>query len=321
MSEIDTRKKDDDEISLVDILVVLIKHRRLILITVLIGVIISAGSWIVLRRQPVVQPVEQVVMDDAEGKIGISFNPAAPVFIREGLQIFFYDPHLYYDALRKAGYRVLNLEDLNMEPLNGKKVISLTDPAEKEEALAVINRRLINNQNMRGNNYPADDQRLTLTVRSHYTVEILFRHRDPGKLRRFLTALLDNTEELLGNHYSDFIKDYVSYFETYKINNSPEQDEYLQYRWVSAYLDGKNTILVEYIPAEAALVTRMVNAAPPPPSGRMQPKTVSVIIIAGFIFGAVFLAFAVEAFKNIRKDTAVRVKIQEALGKEPGDGA
>jgi hypothetical protein len=317
MPEIDTQRNDDGEISLVDLVVVLLKHRRLIVIVVLIGIIAAGGAWLVLRRRPMAQPVEPVTVVEAEGKIGMSFSPVAPVFIREGLFIFFYDPHLYYDALREAGYTGLNLEELNMEPLNGKQVISLTDPAEKEEALAVINRRFINNQTMRGNYYPVEDQRLALTVRSHYTMEILFRHREPEKLRRFLTALLDEVEQKLGNYYDFYIKDYVSHFETYRINNWPGQVEYLQYKWAAAYLEGKDTILIEHIPAEVAPISR-VNA-PPPPSRQMRPRTVSLVIIAGFIFGAVFLAFAVEAFKNIKKDGAVRVKLREALGKESKD--
>jgi hypothetical protein len=318
MSGIDTQKRDDEEISLVDLLVVLLRRRRMICAVLLIGIIVAGGAWLVLRRRPAPQPGEPVVVEEGEGKIGMSFNPAAPVFIREGLFIFFYDPHLYYDALREAGYKDLDLEYLNMEPLNGKKIISLTDPGKKEEALMVINRRFINNQHLRGNWYPIEDQRLTLTVRSHYTMEILFRHQDPEKLGRFLTILLAKVEKTLGDYYSDYIQSYVSHFETYRINSVPGQVELSQYTWAKAYLDGKDAILIEHIPAGVAPITRVVSAPPPPPR-QMAAKTVSLIIIAGAVFCAVFLAFALEAVKNIKKDGTVRVKIREALGKEPGD--
>jgi hypothetical protein len=324
MSEIDTGKRGDEEISLVDLLVVLLKYRRMILAVVLIGVVAAGGAWLVLRRPSAPQPVEPpVVVEEAEGKIGISFNPATPVIIREGIQIFFFNPRLYYDALREAGYRILDLEYLNMEPLNGKKIISLTNPSEKEEALAIINWRFINNQNMRGSPYSGEDRRLLLTVRSQYIMEILFRHQDPEKLRRFLTALRKEAEKTLGDYYRTYITEYTAFFERYRMNDSPEQVEYFQYRWAAAYLDGKAAILVEHIPAEAVSISRVVNdsPSPPPPPQRMAAKTLSLIIIAGSIFCAVFLAFAVEAVKNIEKDGTARAKIQEALGKKSEDGA
>jgi hypothetical protein len=317
MSEIDTQKKDYEEISLVDLLVVLIRQRRLILIVVLMGIVAAGGTWFVLRKRPVPQPAAPVVVEEAEGKIGISISPLAPVFIREGLFIFFYDPLLYYEALREAGYERLILADLNMDPLNGKKSISLTNPAEKEEALIVINRRFIINQNLRGSWYPIEDQRLTLTVRGHYTMEILFRHREPEKLKRFLKILFDKMEKTLGDYYDVYIKDYISHFEAYRINNWPGHIEYLQYRWAVDFLAGKDHILVEHIPVAVAPITKVINAPPPPKQTRA--RTVSLVILAGFVFGAIFLAFAVDAFKNIKRDGTIRGKIREALGKEPNN--
>jgi hypothetical protein len=313
MPELDAQKKDNEEISLVDILLVLLRQRRLILVMVLIGIVTAGGIWVIFRNQQVVQPTAPVAVEGAEGRIGISISTVAPAFIREEFHIFFYDPHLYYDALREAGYRSLVLEDLNMEPLNGKKIISLVDPAEKEEALMVINRRFINNQGIQGNQYPGEDQRLVLTMRGR-TMEILFRHREPGKIKLFLAALKDKLEKRLGNFYNAGIIDYVSYFETYKKNEIPGQAEYLQYRWAKAYLEGEEKILVEHIPVAAALVVRVT--APLPPPKQAPVKTVSLVILAGFVFGAVFLAFVIDTFKNIKKNEAIRTKIREALGKE-----
>jgi hypothetical protein len=317
MPENEAQKNNDEEISLVDLFVVLLKHRRLIVAVILVGIMAAGGAWLVLRRRQPPPPALPVVVDEAEGKMGLSFSPIAPVFIREGLFIFFYDPLLYYDALKAAGYESLNLGDLNMEPLNDKRIISLTDPAEKEEALVVISRRFINNQNLRGGYYPSEDQRLVLTVRSHYTMEIIFRHREPEKLKLFFAALLAGSEKMLADYYDVYIKDYISHFETYRINNWPGQVEYLQYKWAKAYLEGNDRILIEHIPAAVAPITRIIN--PPAPPKVMRAKTVSLIIFAASIFGAVFLAFFVDALKNIKKDGTVREKIRQALGKEDKD--
>jgi hypothetical protein len=258
MPEINIRQNADDEISLIDLLVVLLKYRRLILVVGIIGIIVAACFYAlrVGKSKPGIPELE----DKYSGRMMVVVNPR----LGGGVQTWFDSKDMITDSIEDAGLPEEALSALTIAYRNSGADISFkAGVAEKEQ------------------------------------IEKLF------------SLLLERAEALAAAYYERYAEDIIDYIESgeFEITGA----DYNRYRWARDFLSGSETVLQTLYPP---LITEE-----PDVLERGSLRMISIVIVLASVFLAVFLAFALNALKNIRSDNEVRAKIREALGKENRNSA
>jgi hypothetical protein len=133
-----------------------------------------------------------------------------------------------------------------------------------------------------------------------------------GQIEKFFSELLGGAESMAASYYAQYAADIISYFESLQdLGKDYSAQDYIRYQWALDFLSGRDTVLKAlYAPSVSSSKTRL--GAP--------PQTVSVVIIFAFLFFAVFLAFVLNALKNIDADSEAMAKIRGALAKEKRNG-
>jgi hypothetical protein len=291
----------DDEISLIDLFVVLLKRWRLIVSITLIAVL-SSFVWVFLIPQPMVPVVY-------EGKMTVTLNPVAAMLAPVDLVSVFNRPELVFSAFGDTGLAILEL--------NGAAV-SLDGKTEQSAVLSFIENNMIQDRKnfsvipvVGGNSLP---------VQTANTANIMFRYEDPDIVRSFLEALLKRGNAAAGEFMRPFMEAFIVDYEAFMasdglaLNKSLSLDEVRQYNFSKTVLAGKEKIVVELPPP--LLVTE--NTSTVLPSGQ-KGKLVKffVVVLAAFFF-SVFLAFCLNALDNLKKDRKTLNKLRDALGKKGG---
>ncbi|MDR0688721.1 MAG: hypothetical protein LBG08_00430 [Spirochaetaceae bacterium] len=252
MPENEIRKSDDDEISLIDLLVVLLEYRRLILTVVIFGIIAAVGFYAVRvgKTKPGIPELEEKY----SGRMMVIINPR----LGGGIQTWFDFKDMITDSIRDSGL-----------------------PEEAVSALTI---------NYWGN---GADIHFKSGVGEKEQIEKLF------------SLLLEKAETMAAAYYGRYAEDLISYVDSgeFEITGT----DYNRYRWAKDFLSGDETVLQTLYPP---LITKEVEILE-----RGSLRMSSVIIVLAFTFLAVFLAFAVNAFKNFSADNEALAKIRGALGK------
>jgi hypothetical protein len=143
-------------------------------------------------------------------------------------------------------------------------------------------------------------------------------HLKPGpwteeQVENLLTALIRNAETLAAAYYTQYARDIAAYFES---SASPDKDypagfsprDYALYRWAKDFLGGRDTVLKTLYPPQ-------VSEAEQAGGGGVSPLIAGGGIVVASIFLGVFLAFLLNALRNIGADGGAMAKIRSALGK------
>jgi hypothetical protein len=252
MNDLPEKKDTDDEISLVDLLVVLLKYRRLILAVVILGIIASVCFYAI--RVGKTKPAMPELEEKYAGRMMMIINPR----LGGGLQTWFDSKDLIIDSIKDAGL-----------------------PKEALSALAI---------GYRGNG-----------------ADIQFR---PGvaekeQIEKLFSLLLERVETLAAAYYERYAEDLISYVDSgeFEITGA----DYNRYRWAKDFLSGSETVIQTLYPPLIIEEEELLE--------RKSLRTTSVVIVLAFAFLAVFLAFALNAFKSFSADTDAMAKIRGALGK------
>jgi hypothetical protein len=267
--------KPDDEISLVDLFVVLLKYRVMIIVVAVIG-IIAGGAYFVVNPGSLEGKGEAAVVVagiDAgyEGRMSVVVNPRLARESAERFPDWFESRELLEVSLEEAGYT-----------------------------------------------FDEDFKKLGLNNRA-YSVDISFKtskgKKEPVEL--LLTALLRNAETLALLHYTPYAEDIVAFFESAReAGREYTTLDYVRYRWARDLLMGEDTVLKLLYPP---LVTANAQANAASVVAAKSPLATSVVIVFAALFLAVFLAFGLNALKNIKADDETMAKIHEAIDKKPHD--
>jgi hypothetical protein len=250
-------KDSDDEISLIDLLVVLLKYRRLILLVTILGVIFAVGFYAlrVGKSKPAIPELEEKY----SGRMMVIINPR----LGGGLQTWFDSKDMITDSIKDAGL--------------------------PEEAISALSIGYRNNG-----------------------ADIYFK---PGvgekeQIEKLFSLLLKRAETMAAAYYSRYAEDIIAYVE------SGEFDivggDYNRYRWAKDFLSGNETVL-------QTLYSPLI-IEDKEPLERKSLRMTSVVIVVASVFLAMFLAFVLNALKNISADNETRAKIRGALGKDGGKG-
>jgi hypothetical protein len=256
-----------DEISLVDLFVVLLRYRRLILVFALLGLAVSIGYYVIQRDEE--DPKEETLKIERlyGGRITVAINPRMG---RSGLERFpgwFNSEDLLNAALKEAG-------------LGGSA-----------------------------------GSRFTVAYNQNDGVDIVLKPGpgSTGQVEKLFSGLMGGAEAMAASHYAQYAADIISYFESLQdLGKDYSAQDYIRYQWARDLLSGRDTVLKAlYAPSISSSKTE---------SGA-SPQVLSLVIFFAFLFFAVFLAFVLNALKNIGADKEAMVKIRGALAKEKRNGA
>jgi hypothetical protein len=278
MSENKISQSNDDNISLVDLFVVLLKYRRLILTVTLLG-IIAAGAYYVLQRgkgSPAAQvPEEAQAPGEYEGRMMVGVNPRLGKSGIDEIPYWFSSRDILDASLKEAG-------------VSGKA----------EDLLVVT--------------YNRNDE-AEIYFKSGFDEKKKIERR---QIEDTFSVLLKNVETFAAGYYRRYAEDLVSYFEAAPSGGGRSGADYVRYRWAKDFLAGNDVVFVLLHPPFVSEVT--VSApTPAPASGYGAPLAISAVIVFASLLLAVFMAFLLNALRNMGADSEVMSKIRGALGKKP----
>jgi hypothetical protein len=257
----EARKNDDDEISLIDLFVVLLKYRRLIIGFIVLGFAVSAAHYVIqtVNGRKISSTGEAW---EYEGSISVAINPRLGRDGTEKFPAWFNSRKLFEDALEEAGLGERTFDSFVVTYNQNDGVNSMLKPGAGDEE----------------------------------------------RVEKFFSMLLNNAESMAADYYAGYAKDIILYFESLQDTGKDySAHDYVRYCWAKDILSGKDTVLKALYPP---LVRRNIGG------WRTSTRIVSLVIFIAFLFFAVFLAFVLNAIRNISSDSEVTAKIRGALGKE-----
>ena len=295
---------DEDTVSLIDLVAVLLRHRRLILgatagvlALVLVGAFLYPPLALAKARQNRIVEATMSLMlaSNFEGSIGATEGTN---FLLQSL----YDPSNLLEALRGAGFDTIGTTAIGAD-------------ADMEKALYTIRRRIVDNKDLNGS--PLKESDRVFTVKQEKSAIVLvFMDTDPEKAK----ALLINLISIVSNDLRTFALPIAeatveSYQRLLEIGNPNETIEasiaqdYKAYKAARNLIDGTLTpitvlrkpyILVEEISIQAIR--------------RDFIKKGALAVFAVF-FMTVLLAFVLQYVDAIKKDPESMTKLKDALTK------
>jgi hypothetical protein len=271
------RKDVNDEISLIDLFVVLIKYRRLIIIFAVLGLVVSAAYYGIRTFGRQVSSAEmstgkvEVLTGEFEGYMTVAINPRLGRSGTERFPTWFNSRELIKAALEEA-------------ELTGWTYTSFAISYSHNDEVNIVLKPGIG---------------------------------DKERVERLFSILLNNVEAMAAVYYTDYAEDIISYFESLRdMEKDYSAQDYIRYCWARDFLAGDDTVLKALYPPFVFGEYKVSSSESP------QTANLSIVLVIffAFLFFAVFLAFVLNAIKNISGDGEAMTKIRGALGKKNGDG-
>ncbi len=305
MSENINNTPQEDEIDLLDLFIVLLKHRCLIICSFL-GVIclILAGyffypSWKyekTLERQNV-----EAIMTLGTGSnleaVGINYN----------IPSLFTSAPLLLQSLKNAGIQQLGPEDDS---------IDLTNPEQNVRALNYVLQIFVNHKTLDGETIEEKDLPFfyTLPSKDAQYFELKYYHKDSDLALAFLNSLYRNANQKLLENIQPQLQALAAAGETAG-NKTTGTSAILQDAQQLSNVAQK--ILDGSIPAlELLEQPYYVKNEVSKKAIQSSYRKMAVILIFAVFFLSIFLAFILEFIENIKSDEERMAKIRKALNKE-----
>jgi hypothetical protein len=212
--------------------------------------------------------------------IAISLTPGARYLLSyQSFIPYFIYPRVIQDAIEDT-------QRIALQPQELLQWIPVQDPVAGEvRTYTSANKKLFLKENLRSG-----------------VLEISYNGDDPQSGIVFLQSLFLYGSIALENHVTPLAKEFI---DAYESSSLPVADN--DYVMVKAVCDGKMPVLVQlfdpYVLEQEAVQT-----------GRKY-SVVALVIVFAAVFFSVFLAFCINALKNIKNDQESMRKLREALGK------
>lgn len=292
-------EQQDDEISLIDLLVVLLKHWKLVVfIPLIVAIFAGAFYW---YKSSITKPVLRT-----ETSISFSVNPLVKQFVSSVnledsiVNIYLKDTTLFYDILSQ----------LKMNKL-GQYAI----PSDQDEAFALIKYLLIEGKTPSQNKLSDTERPLLVTTTNDLiTITVRFNNKEIDNKeieQQFIALLVQALNKKINDLIIPIAKKEAQDYEQLLVEGSKTASNLLQ-----------NTLAVRYTAYSSAL--RYLKGEQEPfvltnpvtfktTISSLPLKTIILVSIIAALFFAIFLAFILEAIENIKKDPDAMAKIRSAL--------
>ncbi len=298
----------DDEIDLIDLFIVLLKHRKLILGTTLaVLLILGAGYFI----YPPYQYKKAVDSQLYEVNMEIKLNPMSESFTTD------YDPKkdfsnssILLSSLQKAGYKELGYGESEM--------VDISSNADKQKALNIVRQYLIKNQTLNGD--PLDEETRILKITNTNTnanIHITFKDKNSDMALAFLMALIENVNEKILEDIIPKLDLIVSNYNSVLSGDMPNDviKEILvkdneEYQLAVAILQGNFNFFK--LVGEPSIFKAQLSIE----KFKGSYKKTAVIVLFAVFFLTIFLAFILQFLEQIKSNDESMAKIREALKKK-----
>jgi len=294
----------DDTVSLVDLVAVVLRRRRLITVATLGAAALSLALYLVYPQYKMAQAErERIVEVNMSLMLGSGFRVG--VGEAEGTNFLIqslYDPASILSALRTAGYDHIEKTLINQG-------------ADQDKALYTIRRRFMDNRGLDGS--PLNENSRLYSVRQDKGVIIIvFKNGDPEKAKAFLNALETGVKRDLLEFVLPYARATIdSYERLLMVQNPNETIEASIAQGYRDYATAKSLIAGE---ASPLTLLRKPYVLMPEVSIQAIRKDVlkkCVLLVFGVFFLSVFAAFVLQYVDTVKKDPESMGKIQDALKK------
>lgn len=295
------KKSWNDEISLIDLLAVLLRRRRLILVCTLIALIMGTAAVLILPERKYQKSIENRTYEAI-----INCRPSSGVLnlyeqeeLDQLILLVLTNPVNILEALKKA----------QIERIADIKINGIDD----SELIYAIDQRLVRNLDKEGNEI--SPIYTSYKVRGSYKVSLKLKEDD--KAKQFLINMVDMANDHLTRIILPEAEAEMRTFENISSIEYPRQviEENLQ----SAY--ERYTSAVRFFSGEEEALIPIQGPFVLIPEIELEDiregiLTKTIIAVVGVFFVSVLLAFFIHWVENVRKDPESMAKIHEALGKE-----
>lgn len=295
----------EDEISLIDLFVVLLRHRRLIILSTIGSMILGLAMIVWLPGYQYSKAVDTQVV---EGTTNFMISSALKAilgdlesthFINQSLN----DPQNILQALREAGY----------QELDDKTRIDASVP--EQEALFSIRRRFLQNKSRSGNVLKQEQAVYKATIASG-TGTISFKNRDEEKVSAFQLALINNMNIELAEYSRPQARSKLQALEALLSSDRASESTGLtmiqnheNYLLIKNYLqDGTNPVTILRQP-------QVFKTELAPEVFKQGVVTKAIVLVFAVFFMAVFAAFVLQFVESVKKDPESMGKIRDAMAK------
>ncbi|GAB1431793.1 hypothetical protein MASR2M29_04180 [Spirochaetota bacterium] len=299
---------DNDEISLIELFIVLLKHRWLIFLPVLTVLLLFVVIYIFYPHYKISRTENEKYYEEA---LIITISPDLARLREESAMLelldgFFRDPSVIYKTLLAIDY-------------DAKENLEIELYTDRDKAIDQIKKRLIENKSFTGRKLDKA-QRLYTIQKSGSQISLKFVDENPKTARLFLSEISKSAAEKIKEYLQAPAKDYLHIYKDLLILlDSSSMDKALE----SSLMD----IYYKYVVADSVVNNAIepFDVTESPENILMRDETIpeirksiakkGIILIFAIFFLSVLAAFILNAIENIKKDPATMEKIREALGK------
>ncbi len=294
----------EDTISLIDLFAVVLRRRRLIILSTLCAVALGIIAYFVYPAYSLAKAErERIVEVNMSLMLGSSFDGSiAEVEGTNFLIQTLTDPSTILAALRTAGYNKVD-----------KIPIEAGDA--EDRALYSIRRRLVENKAADGSGLK-ESSRLYSVKLDKSVVSIVFKNGDPEKARAFLGALLVTVERDLHAFILPFAESIIASYERFLMMQNPS--EAVEASIAQGYRDYSIAKSIAAGTSSTLTILRKPYVLVPELSLATIQKDVlkkAIILVFGVFFMAVFAAFVLQYVDTVKKDPESMSKLRDALAK------
>lgn len=298
------QQMDEDTISLIDLFAVMLRWRKLIILSTLAAVTLAVVAYVAIPPYSLAKARKERIVDvNTSVMLGSVFGDV--VSVAEGTNYLLQsitDPDNVLTALRGAGYDAI-------------EKISIDRVASKDEALFLIRSRVIENKGVDGTGLK-ESQRIFSYKLDRGVLTLVFRNGDGEKGSRFIQLLLEKA----GAELADFAKPFAetaieSYERLLEVKNPNDAiaasiaNDYRKYDQARRFVDGRLTALTSLRDPYVLVPIFSID------SYRSDWLKKGILLVFGVFFMAIFAAFVLQYIDTVRNDPESMAKIREALKK------
>jgi len=303
--------QNDDEISLLDLFIVLLRYWKLIAGVTLAFIIPVTAGFFIYPAYKYKKAMEEVKM---QGIMQLEIVPKAQTYISQSLDSFILRSDIIYESLYSAGMKEFTYKG-GKESISGetqKRVMSLID------MFWIKNIVLKGNTSIREKqdnifNLKRMDPSSVMDTSSVY--EITFKNKDSELIKKFMESLYKLCTVSVADNLQIAAQAMVSNYEHFmNLSNTSEatikilEKNFDAYIYLKSFLEGKESAVK--MVSGPVIVENYVSLSV---YKRQFLKTGIIIVFAGFIL-AVILAYVLNAIRIIKNDEEAMKKIRDALG-------
>ncbi len=303
MPEIDNRAcPDDDTVSLVDLVAVLLKYRRLIIVSTLAAAALAMAAYLIYPPYSLAKAESWRVVE-VNASMMLESSLESSIGETEGLNFVtqsLLDTSNIVEALRGAGYETVER-------------VAIGAGADEDKAFYTIRRRFVENRSANGSPLKETDRAYSVKV-DKGVVSIMFKNGDAEKAKAFIAGMIDLVRrDLCEFSRPKALSTIASYERLLAIPNPSEAVEtsiaqgYRDYSAAKALIEGASsplTVLRRPYVLVPVLTVEVIRAD-------LLKKC--VLLVFGVFFLAVFGAFVLNYVDTVKRDPEAMGKIRSAL--------